>query len=243
MKTTMAMNEEVSTLFDRLNYDTLSASNTIATLIESGKDADILKSDLFKQYDHEYMLKFMEYDFAKQDLSRRLLEQHKDENVVINWTVTSDFSQIDLDIVEDKEEIKEKISIDVSEDDINLLQNLYYTVEAKRAIIIKIFDRHKSDVDASELMTLAAFKEYRSQLTKAERDYDKEKERISNLLIPGCLQNHTVKWSFDFMNNIFNIYIKCDCGVQAYHSYLNNHDNTENIECNCGGNCCAQTQC
>ncbi len=216
MTKTTQVNQEVLTLLERLDYEVVSATNTITTLLEVSTDTDVLNSKMFRQYEKDYMQKFMEYDFAKQDVSKIVLAEYADKNVNVNWNL--DFMTNTLTIT--AEEINEvpylkQVFIEISEEDLNLLQNLYYSVEAKRSIIIKMFDRHKLDFD-TKLIDSHVFKEFQKNLALNERDLEREKERLSNELLPINTNNHNINWSFNFYDCKLEINIMCECGVDLF---------------------------
>lgn len=216
MKTIFPINSELINLIERLDYETLSSSNTIATLVETSQDIDILKSDLFAKYDKAYVTKFMEYDIAKQIVSKTISAEYNEQTQVVNWTLDFATGKLKLDVQDVPEQYKKKIAIDVDVDEINTLLNLHYSVVAKRSIINKIFERNKLNPDADKIATSDTFIEYQNQLAKTERDYELEKERLSAKLIPDCFAGHSIRWSFDFLDNQFIIYVLCECGVDVY---------------------------
>ena len=205
-------------LIERLHFETISRINIVTTLISGNTNKDMINSDLFYKYEKDYISKFMEYDLAKQTISNHLISKHDPETTIINWSIPN-FStkEVEVEIMKVKSQYNNIISVDVDEDELAILANLYYTTEARRNIISTMFDTLKLDPSASKIIESDAFMEYQSQLIDVEKRYEIEKSRLSNELInthyPILLSAHDYDWKFDFMEDRFIIYIKCDCGV------------------------------
>ena len=216
MTKTTQVKQEVLDLLERLDYEVVSATNTITTLIEVSTDIDVLKSKMFQQYEKDYIQKFMQYDYAKQEVSKQVLSEYVGKNVNANWNL--DFMTNTLTItaeeVDDNSYFKQ-VLIDITDEDMYLLQNLYYSVQAKRSIIVKMFDRHKLDFDA-KIIDSVVFKEYQRQLALIERDYEREKERLSSSLLPHSANFHNINWNINFYDNRFEVNIMCECGVDLF---------------------------
>lgn len=211
------LDDHLLTLLERLDYETLSKSNTIATLLEnSSSDVTILTSRIFQKYHDDYASKFTEYDFARQQVNKMLLGEFGEDgkNVSISWSADFGSGYLTVSTEEEKGFFK-LIHITIKEEDLVKLQELFYTVEAMRAIIIKLMDRHKLDTNI-DFMTAPAFKEYQSQMAKLERDLEHEKTRVSALYLPSGASAHKIKWGFDFMDNLFEVSIFCECGVELF---------------------------
>ena len=209
----MQLKEEVLNLLERLDYETLSASNTIATLLEGGL-ADVTNSKIFTKYENDYITKYMEYDFAKLGVNEFILSQLEEKNIVVDWTLQFVTNKLEVTVNKDIE-VKKTVYIDLTEEELNTLQNLHYAVQAKRAIVVKIFDRHQLDADTKVLYS-GAFQDYQNSLAKLERDYEREKDRLSKKFLPVGADSHSLNWGFDFLNNQFIVRILCDCGVNLF---------------------------
>lgn len=209
MKETIKIKEELFNLIDRLNYEVISNSNVIATLIENSQDKEILEGDLFQKYNKEYISSYVEYDLAKQQINKFLLERFPGNDSQIDWNLDFFTGELELDVVKGRALYQNKVTIDVDEDTITKIENLHYSVLAMRDIIIKLFDRHKLDVDTTKLIESKVLKEYQRQLTQIERQYEKEKDRVSTLLMPDEYKGvDGITWNINFLDNQFELYFK-----------------------------------
>lgn len=208
MKKTMPVDETTLTLLERLDYETMSASNTIATLVETSSDTSILTSDLFQRYEKDYTLKFMEYELAKQEINKSILKDYDDKKFSLSWEINFSSAQMILNIDENqKDQYEEKILIDIDPSELSILENLYYSAESKRAIIIKILNRNRLNTNAASVANSAAFKEYQLQLAKVEVDCEREKERLSSQLMPSNVDGIASKWNINFLDSVFEVYV------------------------------------
>lgn len=201
-----SLKEDVLNYLERLNYEVVSTSNTIVTIIENNKAADVLSGRMFQKYNKDFITKFAEYELVKQQVSRALLKESGVKRANINWNIIFATNELTTDILELP--CKQHLSVTIEENEEYVkLEDLHYSVMAMRDIILKLFDRHKMDDLEFSILEADSFKEYQKILAETERDYDRLKEKLSDSLITSDLKNRNIDWEFNFLENLFEIYV------------------------------------
>ncbi len=90
------------------------------------------------------------------------------------------------------------------------LEKNYYEITVLQQLIDRYIDNHPEIEDIFE--TKIGFN-LLQRLTEKQTNYETLKNILTKNVIPEYLQNHSLNWSLDFLNNEVTINILCDCEI------------------------------
>lgn len=102
-KFTIQIGEELSNYLEKLTYEIESKKSIIDYMFESHKmdtDASLFESPVWKQYEKDYQETFIEFDMAKNEASKLIMETIRNKfgkNIDCDWRVT-DFKERTIEV-------------------------------------------------------------------------------------------------------------------------------------------------